>query len=591
MGLLQKAVETYDANASLIGVYREGQDPLAPVGHALTSADIEITLGRDGRFLAARKVEKGEPKALIPVTEESAGRTSGLAAHPLCEQVKYLSGENEAAYLLYTQGLQDWLESEDTHPFLQPIFSYVKGRTLTRDLSAAGILRGEEKDSEGLLAVWRVNGFEEEEPACWKNKNLFGAFERYYCKKIFERERVLCMLEGKEVPLAAQHPKGIVPINGNAKLISANDTDGFTYRGRFSQAGQAAAVGYIASQKAHNALRWLVGGQGIRSGNRVFLCWNPQGKVIPSPMRRFSGERESPTRKPSDYKKQLFGTLQSLREESCLKDTDSAILAAFDAATNGRLAVTYYNEIAIKPFLDRMHTWDAHCCWYYGSYGIEAPDLFTLVDCAFGTQRGGWLETDSRVQSQQLQRLLNSKVGGGVFPRDIVQALVNRASTPLAYSVAVWHRILQCACAALQKYRYDIQQGGEEMAWELDKKNRSFQYGRLLAIMERIEEDYYYKSQENRQTNAMKFMAEFRQRPFSVFERLNRHLHQAYLCRVEPWQADRYDKLTGEVFGILSEFPEEMLNKPLEDLYLMGYELQRNAFFVKKQTKAETEEE
>ena len=89
----------------------------------------------------------------------------------------------------------------------------------------------------------------------------------------------------------------------------------------------------------------------------------------------------------------------------------------------------------------------------------------------------------------------------------------------------------------------------------------------------------------------MKFMAEFRQRPFSVFERLNRHLHQAYLCRVEPWQADRYDKLTGEVFGILSEFPEEMLNKPLEDLYLMGYELQRNAFFVKKQTKAETEEE
>ena len=34
MGLLQKAVETDDANASLIGVYREGQDPLAPVGHA-----------------------------------------------------------------------------------------------------------------------------------------------------------------------------------------------------------------------------------------------------------------------------------------------------------------------------------------------------------------------------------------------------------------------------------------------------------------------------------------------------------------------------------------------------------------------------
>ena len=31
--------------------------------------------------------------------------------------------------------------------------------------------------------------------------------------------------------------------------------------------------------------------------------------------------------------------------------------------------------------------------------------------------------------------------------------------------------------------------------------------------------------------------------------------------------------------SILREFPENELNQPLEDLYLMGYELQRNAFF------------
>ena len=33
MGLLQRAIETYDTNAGLIGVYREGCEPLAPVGH------------------------------------------------------------------------------------------------------------------------------------------------------------------------------------------------------------------------------------------------------------------------------------------------------------------------------------------------------------------------------------------------------------------------------------------------------------------------------------------------------------------------------------------------------------------------------
>lgn len=128
-------------------------------------------------------------------------------------------------------------------------------------------------------------------------------------------------------------------------------------------------------------------------------------------------------------------------------------------------------------------------------------------------------------------------------------------------------------------------------AWELDKKDRSFQYGRLLAAMDRAEADYYYKTQEKRQTNAIKYMSEFRQRPFYVFERVNRHLHQAYLNRVEPWQAERYERLVGEIFNILSQFPEEDLNKPLEDLYLMGYELQRNAFFIRNEANEEQGEE
>lgn len=121
------------------------------------------------------------------------------------------------------------------------------------------------------------------------------------------------------------------------------------------------------------------------------------------------------------------------------------------------------------------------------------------------------------------------------------------------------------------------------MAWELDRRDRSFQFGRLLAVMERGEDDYYGKTQESRQTNAIKFMSEYRQRPWFVFERINRQLHQAYLNRIDPWQANRYERLAGEIVAILGEFPEEELNKPLEDTYLMGYELQRNAFFTKKE--------
>ena len=591
MGLFQRAIETYDANSKLVGVYREGHAPLAPIGHILTNANIEITLNGQGQFADARTVGKDEPKILIPITEESGGRTSGAVAHPLCDNLKYIAPNNEEAHGLYLDTLRAWAESEHSHPFLKPILAYVESGTIVGDLTAAGIL---DKYDEKQMICWRVNGFENEEPACWKNQNLFSAFISYYSSIVAARDiNALCMIEGETAPIASQHSKNIIPISANAKLISANDNSGFTYRGRFSQSEQAATVSYTASQKAHNALKWLASEQGVRDfvGNRVFLCWNPKGGAVPKVMRRMETDNAEAARKPSDYRKKLQSTLMSFRADHQLSDTDNVIIASFDAATSGRLAVTYYNEISLGTFLERMRNWDEHCCWYMGKFGIQAPNLIEIVDRAFGTQRDNMLKTDDKIKSQHLQRLLDCKVNGGVLPADIVKILVQRASMPQNYSETNWRAIVRTACAALQKYRYDTKQGGNEMAWDLDKKDRSFQYGRLLAVMERAENDYYYKTQESRQTSAIKFMTEFRQKPFFVSERINRHLHLAYLNRIEPWQATRYEKLVGEIFAILKEFPEDELNKPLDDLYLMGYELQRNAFFTKTETDDNIEEE
>lgn len=595
MGLLQRAIETYDASAALAGVYREGHEPLAPISHIIANAHIEITLNKQGEFRGAKLLGKKDGRTIIPVTEKSGGRTSGLAAHPLCDQIKYVAPDDEEAHDLYLRELCAWEESDYAHPILSAVRAYVEGKTIITDLLNCGIIKAntvhEDKTIKQMIR-WRVDGCEPEEPDCWKNKKLFSLFQDYYDSVICDRDHVLCMVSGKNDLTVLQHPSGIIAKPFKAKLISFNE-DGFTYRGRFIEDWQAATVGYIASQKAHNALRWLASEQGVRefSGKRIFLCWNPEGKTIPRPMRRVRSAEAEPVRKPSEYKKQLQGTLLSFRKDHQLKDTDRAVLVSFDAATTGRLAVTYYNEIGLGTFLRRMEDWDGHCCWYAGKLGIQAMSLLDIVDCAFGVERDKKLTTDGNVLGQHLQRLLHCKMDGGIFPLDILRALTQRASSPLGYEKANWRRILRTACAALQKYRYDTKQGGNEMAWALDKKNRSFQYGRLLAAMERLEEDYYSKTQEGRQTNAIKYMSEFKRRPFAVFERVNQHLQLAYLGRVEPWQAARYKRLVGEIVGILREFPEEELNRPLEDIYLMGYELQRNAFFTKNDTDDNTEEE
>lgn len=595
MGLLQRAIETYDASAALAGVYREGHEPLAPISHIIANAHIEISLNKQGEFRGAKLLDKKDGRTIIPVTEKSGGRTSGLAAHPLCDQIKYVAPDDEEAHDLYLRELCAWEESDYAHPILSAVRAYVEGKTIITDLLNCGIIKAntvhEDKTIKQMIR-WRVDGCEPEEPDCWKNKKLFSLFQDYYDSMICDRDHVLCMVSGKNDLTVLQHPSGIIAKPFKAKLISFNE-DGFTYRGRFIEDWQAATVGYIASQKAHNALRWLAADQGVRefSGKRIFLCWNPEGKTIPRPMRRVRSAEAEPVRKPSEYKKQLQGTLLSFRKDHQLKDTDRAVLVSFDAATTGRLAVTYYNEIGLETFLRRMEDWDGHCCWYAEKSDIQAPNLLDIVDCAFGVERDKKLTTDGNVLGQHLQRLLQCKVDGGIFPLDILRALTHRASSPLGYEKANWRKIMQTACAALQKYRYDTKQGGNEMAWALDKKNRSFQYGRLLAAMERLEEDYYSKTQEGRQTNAIKYMSEFKRRPFTVFERVNQHLQLAYLGRVEPWQAARYKRLVGEIIGILREFPEEELNRPLEDIYLMGYELQRNAFFTKNDMDDNTEEE
>lgn len=129
------------------------------------------------------------------------------------------------------------------------------------------------------------------------------------------------------------------------------------------------------------------------------------------------------------------------------------------------------------------------------------------------------------------------------------------------------------------------------MAWELDKRDRSFQYGRLLAAMERAEADFINAANEDRQTNAIKLMSVFRQRPWTVYEQVNRQLNLAYLPRILPWQRRRYEQTVAEIMELLRTFPEEALNRPLDDSYLMGYHCQSNDFFKPKKEKTAEENE
>lgn len=588
MGLLQKAFETYEYHQNLVGKIEAGKEPLAPCSHMAVRADIEITINQDGKFVSASARDKKEPKILIPVTEESAGRSGTKPRpHPLCDQLAYLAPYNEEKHSLYVDQLNAWRESGFSHPKLPPILNYITGETIVGDLLDAGIIKLKEgrPDNDKLLVCWTVMGLGlDQSGPCWTDISLFSAFEQYYRQKKHAEGQTLCMLTGEQDAQAKQHLKGIVSIYGNAKLISSNDSSNFTYRGRFTSVGEAETVSYEASQKAHNALRWLVANQGISLGGRFFVCWEPQQIKLPNPMKAFLPQLEEKLT-PSDYQTQLQNTLKGWR--SALPDSASAVIAALDAATPGRLSVTYYNELQASDFMERLRDWDAHCCWLggrRGEFGVQAPSIWQIVNCAFGTQRkskaGAQLVTDDHLLRQQAQRLVACRIDRARMPADLVRRLTVRYASPLAYEPEIREKILFAACAVTRKYRYDQYKEEWDMALEPEKQDRSYQYGRLLAVLEKVERDTYGKD-EKREPNAIRMMSVFMQRPQYAANLLNVRMKTAYYPKLSPAARTYYDKLLQDIYAMISRCGENETGRPLGETCMMGYYLQRKALYTK----------
>ena len=588
MGLLQKAVETYGAMAHRAGQVFEGEnEPLAPISHIMARPQIIITLDQSGNFAAAQVLDKNTPKIIIPATEESAGRTVKAAElpHPLCDYLRYLLPQNQVEYQHYISQLSTWANSSHTHPKLHAVLNYVQGGTILENLRQAGI-DAEEK----AMVCWVVNGLGESlNGPCWTDRTLMNAFIDYYHEKRTDTPPALCMISGELEMPAGQHPKGIVPISGNAKLISANDSSGFTYRGRFDDAAQAATVGYAASQKAHSVLRWLVANQSVSFGGRTFLCWNPQGIQVPrvtGPMGRRSGTAQRAAN-PSQYQKQLREALSGWKED--LPQSAGVVIAAFDAATTGRLAVTYYNELLASDFLDRLHDWEASCCWEDGPYGIQSPSLFQIVSWAFGTPRNGKAEMDDRILSQQMQRLVACRVDKAPFPLDIERALAEKASHLLLYEGENRQKLLFTACAAIRKYHCDHLKEEWDMALDKNCSDRSYLFGRLLAIADAIENNTY-TDEDRRETNAIRMQKAFTLRPMTTWSALWDKLrpYNKRLAQSKPGLYRYYHSVIDDILNRLSPF-DPTLNQKLNDIYLLGYSHQR-AYRTEKSHSQETEE-
>ena len=622
MGLMQRALETYDALApKYAGVYIEGQVPLAPVAHITKRMNIEISIGLDGSFHSAKKTDE---VVIIPSTDMAEKRTStAIAPYPLSENIGYLYEKNNEKYQKYVRQLQAWSDYDASNQVLKAILTYVQSGNIVQDLYKCGLIKLDEdmnpKKDEKI--TWRVIGCDPERTS--RNIGLFNSFIRFYeethslesGESLADREKDVCMIIGRQLPVSIGYGKSIVPSYGNAKLVSSNDKDGYTYRGRFVDAEQALSVSYEAVQKVQNVLRWLIANQGVPMGKRTFLCWNPEGVQLPKddPDTRddpdtLFGFHSEPSITLSDYQSNLEKALKGYRRN--ITDDNKAVIMCFDGTSDkaGRLSIVYYNELQASDFLDRLYDWNESCCWLNGRFGIQSPSLYKIISYAFGSPRKETINgkemvefiCDDKVTAQQVQRLIVCRLEKAPIPIDIVRALIIRCSNLQLYahmtlkdskkgdSIEVIEDLLFTACAVIRKFRMGKPKKEEwELALEPHRKDISYQYGRLLAVMEKAERDTY-EPDEKREPNAIRYQPMFILHPLKEADNIMIQVKNAYYPHLEPAERITYEKLIQEIMYEISECKENW-NSPLKDTYLMGYYLQKRELYQPKERKQKEE--
>jgi CRISPR-associated protein Csd1 len=616
MSWLQKLYDTYE---SIKGHEPEGSQPLMPIAHTTQQAHVEVVLDGSGRFRRANVLDKSASTTLIPCTEESGGRAGSKPVnHPLCDKLQYLARDYakfggevtsgfardpEEPHRTYLASLSSWASSANSHVKLDAIRRYVEQGSMVKDLVEVKVLP---VDSEGRLLKswvgakdqvpdiykalppgqtpedafirWSVEHDGTPASGTWQDDALISAWIAHYAAT--KTNHGYCMVLGENRTLAVQHPAKLRNAGDKAKLISANDSTGYTYRGRFLESGEAASVGFEVTQKAHNALRWLIARQGSR-GDQAVVSWAPSGVPVPDPM---AGTYELLGVGPSQasdataigdagqaFALRLQRAMQGYRAR--LDPTEGIVVMGLDSATPGRLAITYYREIQGSDFLQRIEAWHLQCAWpqHFGkeSKFVGAPSPRDIAQAAYGRR------LDEKLEKAARERLLPCIVDAAPIPMDIVDSTKRRAINRVGLDRWEWEKCLGIACAL---FRGKHRERNYRMALELERTSRDYLFGRLLAIAERIEGYALYLAKEKRETTAARMMQRFADRPHSAWRTIELALvpYKTRLRNLRPSFLYVRERDLDEVLGAFKA-DDFMRDAPLTAEFLLGYHCQRAA--------------
>ena len=533
------------------------------------------------------------------------------------EKAKY-----KDCFEFYEKQLSGWAEFGNLKE-INIVLQYIQKGSLIEDLLEKqifsfkdNILSAGKDDPFSLTIVWAVEISNDPHSDLWSKNSIKKQWIEYQeSQSGEEREQPeLCYITGERDYAAKAYPK----IEGNAKLVSANDTSGFTFLGRFLSDKQAVALGRDVSQKAFNMLKWLIKRQGIRNGDQVTVAWAISGKPVPSPMKDISTELNwadmanwdiSAVENPDEIatqrlpenseaspdwsvnigraaariiKKKLHGY------QAELKAHEQISLIMLDSATPGRMALTYYQEFLPADYFTNLDAWIDDFSWYQ-RYSIEVPNgkktdkrtqwrfvppsPYSIAEAVYGKSLSDTLK-------KQLYARLLPVIAGGTsvpIPEDLVRQSFQAACNPNGCENWEWQRNIGVACALYKGWRarhHDLSQRRTyPMSLDTQNRSRDYLYGRLLAVAENTESYALYLAGEKRATTAERYMQRFAEHPFATWRNIELAL-KPYQERLRNNGKDTGAQAIGEIMELFAT-DDFTCDDKLSGEFLLGYHCQK----------------
>ena len=527
--------------------------------------------------------------------------------------------EYKESFIAYEEQLFNWVQFSNL-PELKIVLQYIQKGSLIEDLLAKqifsfkdNILSSGKNDPFSLTVVWAVEIPNDLHSDLWNKPCIQNQWIEYQESLIQKgRHKSLCCITGDlDYPTEA-YPK----INGNAKLVSANDDTGFTFRGRFygdkdngdkSELGsQAVILGKNASQKAFSVLKWLINRQGIRNGKQVILIWSSncisdEDKLLSS---LYWDEDDIYASLLSEDKvdhsanlgfetaEQLKKKLHGYKEKLAINEQISLLIVDEPSKTGGRMSLTFYQEKLRNDYFRGLDEWQDDFAWYQeykSSWPFIAPSLERIAKVVLTKTE---FEDQNRKLRRQLYARLLPVIAGGTsvqIPEDLVQKSFQVACNPFTnhrledgekIRSANWQRNIGVACALYKGWcaRKYPSQRRYSMSLDTENRSRDYLYGRLIAQAESMEWYALYlqngKKTPTRATNAERYFQQFAQRPYSTWRNLASEKLVPYQNYLTSQGKDFYKQAIGEIMELFQR-DDYVCDEKLSGEFLLGYHCQK----------------